>query len=54
MVPSYSRTFVRLWLWSFAAMTVQIEPLRREDLPEVLAIEAGSFAVPWTEEMFEK
>ena len=34
-------------------MTIMIEPLRREDLPEVLAIEVASFAVPWTEEMFE-
>lgn len=34
-------------------MTVLIEPMRREDLPEVLAIEVAAFAVPWTEEMFE-
>lgn len=34
-------------------MTVVIEPLRREDLPEVLAIEVASFALPWTPEMFE-
>jgi len=29
-----------------------IEPMRREDLPEVLAIEVVSFSLPWTEEMF--
>lgn len=34
-------------------MTLVIEPMRREDLPEVLAIEVASFAVPWTGEMFE-
>ena len=34
-------------------MTVLIEPMRRLDLPEVLAIEVASFALPWTEEMFE-
>ena len=34
-------------------MTILIEPMRREDLPEVLAIEVASFALPWTEEMFE-
>ena len=34
-------------------MTLLIEPMRREDLPEVLAIELVSFALPWTEEMFE-
>jgi ribosomal-protein-alanine N-acetyltransferase len=34
-------------------MTVLIEPMRREDLPEVLAIEVVSFALPWTQEMFE-
>jgi len=27
--------------------------MRRQDLPEVLAIEAASFALPWTAEMFE-
>ena len=31
---------------------VRIEPMRREDLPEVLAIEVASFSLPWTEEMF--
>jgi len=30
-----------------------IEPIRREDLPEVLAIEVSSFPHPWTREMFE-
>jgi ribosomal-protein-alanine N-acetyltransferase len=33
-------------------MTLLIEPMRWEDLPEVLAVEAVSFALPWTEEMF--
>ncbi len=30
----------------------RIAPMRREDLPEVVAIEVASFALPWTEEMF--
>ena len=34
-------------------MTLVIEPMQQEDLPEVLAIEAASFALPWTQEMFE-
>ena len=34
-------------------MALLIEPMRREDLPEVLTIEVASFALPWTEEMFE-
>ncbi len=34
-------------------MTLLIEPMRRQDLAEVLAIEVASFALPWTEEMFE-
>jgi len=34
-------------------MTVLIEPMRRGDLPGVLTIEVASFALPWTEEMFE-
>ena len=29
-----------------------IEPMRREDVSEVLAIEVASFSLPWTEEMF--
>ncbi|RPI05518.1 MAG: ribosomal-protein-alanine N-acetyltransferase [Zetaproteobacteria bacterium] len=29
-----------------------IEPMRRADLPDVLAIEVASFSLPWTEEMF--
>ncbi len=29
-----------------------IAPMRRADLPEVMAIEVASFALPWTEEMF--
>lgn len=35
-------------------MALVIEPMRREDLPEVLAIEIASFALPWTEEMFAR
>lgn len=35
-------------------MSFVIEPIRREDLPEVLAIELTSFSIPWTMEMFEK
>ncbi len=34
-------------------MSLLIEPMRREDLPEVLAIEVASFPHPWTGEMFE-
>jgi ribosomal-protein-alanine N-acetyltransferase len=34
-------------------MSILIEPLRPEDLPEVLAIEVASFRHPWTGEMFE-
>jgi ribosomal-protein-alanine N-acetyltransferase len=34
-------------------MSVVIEPMRREDLPEVLAIEVASFPHPWTGEMFQ-
>jgi len=34
------------------AVDILIEPMRREDLPEVMAIEVVSFSVPWTEEMF--
>lgn len=34
-------------------MTVLIEPMRHEDLPEILAIEVSSYALPWTREMFE-
>ncbi len=34
-------------------MPLLIEPMRREDLPEVLGIEVASFALPWTQEMFE-
>ncbi|MGH7406647.1 MAG: ribosomal protein S18-alanine N-acetyltransferase, partial [Candidatus Methylomirabilales bacterium] len=29
-----------------------IAPVREEDLPAVLAIEAATFSAPWTEEMF--
>lgn len=35
-----------------SAPDLLIEPMRREDLPEVLAIEVVSFSLPWTEEMF--
>jgi [ribosomal protein S18]-alanine N-acetyltransferase len=35
-------------------MDVLVEPMRQEDLPEVLAIEAASFGLPWTRDMFEK
>ncbi len=31
---------------------LRVEPLRLGDLNEVLAIEAASFATPWTQEMF--
>lgn len=34
------------------AVTIQITPMCREDLPEVMAIELASFSLPWTEEMF--
>lgn len=34
------------------AVELLIEPMRRSDLPEVMAIEVVSFSVPWTEEMF--
>lgn len=34
------------------AADILIEPMCREDLPEVMAIEVVSFSVPWTEEMF--
>jgi ribosomal-protein-alanine N-acetyltransferase len=33
-------------------MTLLIEPMHCQDLPEVLAIEVASFALPWTAEMF--
>jgi [ribosomal protein S18]-alanine N-acetyltransferase len=32
---------------------VLLEPMRSEDLPAVVAIEAASFSLPWTREMFE-
>jgi ribosomal-protein-alanine N-acetyltransferase len=31
---------------------LRIERMRRDDLPEVLAIEVASFSLPWTQEMF--
>lgn len=33
-------------------LAVTCDSMRRDDLPEVLAIESLSFAEPWTEEMF--
>ena len=33
-------------------MALRIEPMRAEDLEEVLAIEHASFSLPWTAEMF--
>ncbi len=33
---------------------VRIEPMTVSDLPEVLCIEAVSFGLPWTREMFER
>ena len=35
-----------------AASDLIIAPIREEDLPAVLAIEAATFSAPWTEEMF--
>ena len=37
---------------SEAELAVTIDSMRKEDLPEVLAIESLSFSEPWTEEMF--
>lgn len=37
---------------SGATLAVTIDSMRREDLPEILAIESLSFSEPWTEEMF--
>ena len=37
---------------SEATLAVAFDSMRREDLPEVLAIESLSFSEPWTEEMF--
>ncbi len=37
---------------SEATLAVTIDSMRREDLPEILAIESLSFSEPWTEEMF--
>lgn len=34
------------------ATEFRVEPMRSEDLAEVLAIEVASFSLPWTEEMF--
>jgi ribosomal-protein-alanine N-acetyltransferase len=33
---------------------VRIEPMTVSDLPEVLCIEAVSFGLPWTQDMFER
>ena len=35
-----------------AASELSIVPVREQDLPAILAIEAASFSAPWTEEMF--
>ena len=35
-----------------ASVPVAFDSMRRDDLPEVLAIESLSFSEPWTEEMF--
>jgi [ribosomal protein S18]-alanine N-acetyltransferase len=45
--PSASRSQRR------SPVDVRIEPMRQEDLPEVLAVEVASFGLPWTREMFE-
>ena len=37
---------------SLSRAEVAIAPMRRADLAEVMAIEVGAFALPWTEEMF--
>lgn len=37
---------------SEATLPVAFDSMRREDLPEVLAIENLSFSEPWTEDMF--
>lgn len=37
---------------SEARLPVAIDSMRRDDLPEILAIETLSFAEPWTKEMF--
>jgi ribosomal-protein-alanine N-acetyltransferase len=34
-------------------MNLCIEPMRRDDLSEVLAIEVACFSLPWTREMFQ-
>jgi [ribosomal protein S18]-alanine N-acetyltransferase len=34
-------------------MDVLVESMRQEHLPEVVAIEAASFGLPWTRDMFE-
>lgn len=50
---SHTRPLVDSYAFGFKSVTVVIEPMRREDLPEVLAIEVASFALPWTVGMFE-
>lgn len=38
---------------SRSALDVSVEPMRLEDLPQVLGIEVAAFSLPWTREMFE-
>ncbi len=42
------------WAQHRSRLEVAIEPMQPEDLPEVLAIEAASFGLPWTRDMFER
>ena len=42
------------WGQHRARLDVAVEPMQPEDLPEVVAIEAASFGLPWTREMFER
>jgi len=44
---------MRIWRRRRPDQAVVVERMRREDLPEILAIEGASFALPWTQEMFE-
>ncbi len=39
---------------SASPVNIRIEPMTVADLPEVLPIEAVSFGLPWTQEMFER
>ena len=42
------------WSQRRSRMDVLVEPMRHQDLTEVVAIEAASFGLPWTRDMFEK